>query len=191
MPAGASLIKAVPNILSGLRLALALAFPAFPLEWRLPATLGGAASDWLDGLIARRYQATSTPGALLDAAADKAFTLSVLLTMTIAGPLLWWQLPIVLCRDLSVALVACIAAALRRPDAFAHMRPRLPGKITTSLVFLWLIAVLAGAPEQAAWAMFALAGGASVLAAGDYLRVFAGRFAEVYSRSPPAPSPPR
>jgi hypothetical protein len=79
----------------------------------------------------------------------------------------------VLSRDI---LVTCVAIwctlVLRRPDAFGHMRPRLPGKITTSLVFFWLIALLANAPVQMIWILFALAAVSSLIAAGDYLRVF-------------------
>src|SRR5688572_5089393 len=74
----AAAVKAIPNVLSSMRLALAVAFPLLPIEWRLPAMIVGGLSDWIDGLIARRYKAATSTGALLDAIADKAFTLSVL-----------------------------------------------------------------------------------------------------------------
>ena len=50
-------------------------------------------SGWIRG--ARRYQATSAPGALLDAIADKLFTLSVLITIVRGDNATWWQALIV------------------------------------------------------------------------------------------------
>jgi phosphatidylglycerophosphate synthase len=175
----ASLIKFVPNVLSSLRLVLAVVYPALPISWRLPAVVAGAASDWIDGLIARRYQATSASGVLLDAIADKLFTFSVLVTAVVAGDAAWWQALIVMVRDIAVASVAAwCTAVLRRPDAFRHMLPRLPGKITTTVVFIWLIAILAGAPPPMGMALFAIAGVSSLVAAIDYLRVSFMRYAE-------------
>ena len=175
----APLVKIVPNVLSTMRLALALIYPLLPSEWRLPALIGGALSDWIDGLIARRYEATSASGTLLDAIADKVFTLSVVMTATISGEVVWWQVLMVLARDLAVAGVsAWCVVILRRPDAFRHMRPRLPGKVTTTLVFLWLIAVFADAAPAVHWTLFVLAGAGSIVAAADYLRVFVMRYAE-------------
>jgi phosphatidylglycerophosphate synthase len=174
-----SLIKFVPNVLSGLRLALAAAFPLLPAAWRLPAIIVGGLSDWIDGVVARRYHAMTSAGAMLDAIADKVFTLSVLVTIVAAGDARWWQALCVMARDLVVAAIALYAIVIRRHDAFGHMRPRMPGKITTSLVFLWLAALLAGASSVVQWTLFALAAAASSAAAMDYLAQFVRRFAEV------------
>ena len=38
-----SAIKVVPNVLSSMRIALALLFPFLPDAWRLPALVGGGA----------------------------------------------------------------------------------------------------------------------------------------------------
>jgi phosphatidylglycerophosphate synthase len=169
----ASFIKAVPNALSSMRLMLALAFPFVPAEWRLPALIVGALSDWIDGVIARRYEATTSSGVLLDAIADKIFTLSVLVTIAMSGQIEWWQIALALARDITVAGVAgWCALVLKRPDAIGHMRPRLPGKATTTLVFFWLIALLAGVPAEATLTLFIAAALCSMVAAIDYLRVF-------------------
>lgn len=180
-------IKAVPNILSSARLALAIAFPLLPVEWRLPAMIAGGLSDWIDGLIARRYKASTAAGALLDAIADKLFTLSVLLTIIIdsAHQVQGWQGLVILARDLTVGAIALYAVAIRRFDAFRHMRPRLPGKLTTTFVFLWLVTVLAGAPPAWQWTLFVLAAAASIVAGIDYLLQFISRYHEVLA-APPA-----
>ena len=183
----AAAVKAIPNVLSSLRLALAIAFPLLPSEWRLPAMIVGGLSDWIDGLVARRYKATTATGALLDAAADKFFTLSVLLTIIIDGAhqVHWWQGLIILARDLTVGAIALYAVLIRRFDAFRHMRPRLPGKLTTTFVFLWLVTVLAGAPPVWQWTLFMLAAAASVVAGIDYLLQFISRYHELVA-GPPA-----
>jgi phosphatidylglycerophosphate synthase len=181
-----SLIKAIPNVLSAGRLALAVAFPFLPIDWRLPAMIVGGLSDWIDGLIARRYKAITAAGALLDAIADKVFTLSVLLTIIIDGAhqVHWWQGLLILTRDLTVGAIALYAVAIRRFDAFRHMRPRLPGKLTTTFVFLWLVTVLAAAPPAWQWTLFVLAAAASVLAGLDYLLQFLQRYEEVRVSGP-------
>ncbi len=171
-------LRIVPNVISSLRLGLACVFPALPDEWRLPAILAGAASDWIDGLIARRYKAMSVPGALLDAIADKLFTLSVLITIIVTGYVMWWQAVIVLARDLAVAAIAAYVALIRRFDAFRRMRPRLPGKLATTCVFIWLVLLAAGAPAGVSWVFFALAGVMSVIAGADYFGQFVRQLRE-------------
>ncbi len=183
-------IKIAPNVLSSARLALAFVFPVIPADWRLPTMIAGGLSDWIDGLIARRYKATSAPGALLDAIADKLFTLSVLLTMMISGEAAWWQGLVILTRDVAVALIAGYALLIGRRDAFGHMRPRLPGKLTTTAVLIWFVALLAGAPAGLNEALFAIAAGASALAGIDYLVQFTRRYAEVYAAAQPPHAPP-
>ena len=79
-------IAAVPNALSIGRLLLAVVFPfVAPVTARLVLVIAGAASDGLDGYVARRWRVTSVAGGLLDGIADKAFTLSVLLTLAARG----------------------------------------------------------------------------------------------------------
>ena len=165
-------IRQVPNALSGLRLILALAFPFLPPIARLPTVLAGGASDWLDGLIARRYSVQSTFGGLLDAVADKAFVVSVLLTLASAGILAWWQVPLVLLRDLAV-LVTVLFFALRRDwAAFGGMPARRWGKITTMLTFAFFVAVLVPAFDVLRWPLFGAAAAASLMAGADYLMRF-------------------
>jgi cardiolipin synthase len=174
----ARIVQIVPNVLSSLRLVLALVFPLLPEDWRLPAMIAGGLSDWIDGVVARRYKAITAAGTMLDAIADKLFTLSVLLTIILgSGEARWWQGLIVLSRDFSVAAISLYALSIRRYDAFGHMRPRLPGKLTTTLVFLWLVTVLAGAAPMWSWGLFILAGACSVIAGADYLVQFSRRAA--------------
>ena len=168
----------VPSALSALRLALGVWLPFMPEAWRLGAVAAGGLSDWADGVIARRWRAATAAGALLDAAADKLFTLAVLITLTTSGLVQPWQVALILARDLTVAAIAAYALLIGRLDSFRHMRPRLAGKLTTSAVFIWFIALLAGAPAALDNALFALAASLSAVAGGDYLWRFRHRGAE-------------
>ena len=162
----------LPNILSGLRIILALAFALLPVHLRLPAVVVAGVSDAADGIIARRFRFTSQSGALLDAIADKAFVLSVLLTLLADGAVRWWQVPLVLLRDFLVLGVSVYAGAMRQWSAFSHMRPGIAGKVATGFIFLWFIAVTGGW-EVARLPLFVLAASFSALAAVMYLSRFA------------------
>lgn len=166
-------IAGLPNAISILRLAVAVYFPAAPPEWRLPLVVVGAGTDWLDGTLARRLGLKSVGGALLDAIADKAFTLSVLLTMTAVGELRWWMVVCVLLRDLAVALVAAYALVRRDLGAFRRMVPAPAGKVTTAALFAWFVTLLVPGLASLHPPLFLLASACSAWAAVEYLRRFA------------------
>ncbi len=125
----------LPNVLTGLRFGLAITFPLIPPRWRLPIVLLAAASDGLDGWIARRFRGTSWIGGLLDAAADKAFVLIVLFTALAEGRLSGAELALLLPRDMVVALMALGAVLARRWTVFRRIPARRFGKWTTAALF--------------------------------------------------------
>ena len=136
-----SIISAIPNLLSSLRLALACYFPFAPEHTWLLIILCGGASDFLDGWIARRWNLTSWQGGILDAVADKLFVLSVLLTFAVAGKFSGWLIFLIIARDLTVALIAGYAASCREWASFKKMDARMSGKIATTGQFVLMIAV--------------------------------------------------
>lgn len=160
----------IPNALTVLRLGVALAFPFAQPAWRLTLVMVGAVSDALDGFAARKLHAISWLGALLDGVADKVFTLSVVLTMTVQGPLSWLQLSGLLARDVMIALIAAYVATIGRWDMFTRVAARASGKVTTVAIFTMLVAIL-WRPEVGmplAW----IAVATSLVAAADYVIVF-------------------
>jgi CDP-diacylglycerol--glycerol-3-phosphate 3-phosphatidyltransferase len=165
-------VAIVPNTLSLIRLALAVAFPAIPPVWRLPAVVCAGLTDWLDGFVARRWHAGSTSGQLLDAAADKLFVLSVLVTLTAGGLLAWWQAVLVVARDLSVAVVTLHVALRRKWGSFHKLVPRLAGKLTTAFQFALFAVLLLWGDGTGAIVVFAVTAMCSVVAAADYLGQF-------------------
>jgi CDP-diacylglycerol--glycerol-3-phosphate 3-phosphatidyltransferase len=172
------LVSVLPNALSWLRIALALSFPLLPPVppgWRLGVVAAGGLSDWLDGVIARRYGVTSTSGGIIDAIADKLFVLSVLLTLTLGGALELWQAVLVLSRDLAVAAVVVHVLFRREWSAFRRMPARPLGRATTVAQFALLIAILLPWPAWGGVVAVTLTVAVllSVLAAADYLLRFA------------------
>ena len=167
-------IHIVPNVLSTLRLGLAASFWAWPAEWRVPIVVIAGLSDFADGYIARRFTASSWAGGLLDAIADKAFVLSVLVTLMMRGYIQHWQVAMLLARDAVVITMAIYTAIRREWAAFRRMPSRRLGKFTTALIILfYATALLFPRPEQHAddW-LFWPAGLCSVLAGADYLALF-------------------
>lgn len=144
-------------------------------------------TDFADGFIARRFKLTSWAGGLLDGVADKAFTLSALYCLTREGILEPWLAPLLLTRDLAVLFIAGYAASTRKWYAFRLMPARWPGKFTTACMFVSLLAVT-GLEHGTPWVnlLLGLTAGCSLLAAADYLRLFAsGLKAEKTSGSTP------
>ncbi|AKT51844.1 CDP-alcohol phosphatidyltransferase family protein [Arsenicicoccus sp. oral taxon 190] len=64
--------------------------------WVLAAS---AATDWLDGAMARRFGLVSRLGQLLDPVADRLFVLSTLAGLLLAGIVPWWFVVALLARD--------------------------------------------------------------------------------------------
>lgn len=115
-PPTSSRIWTLPNVLSMLRLA---GVPLF-LYWALVTEQDGrailllmaaGASDYFDGLIARRWQQFTRLGQLLDPAADRLYILATLLALVVRDGLpLWWALALI-GRDV---VLTCFLPVLRR-----------------------------------------------------------------------------
>lgn len=156
-----------PNLISLLRLPLAAAFVvAEGVAVRGAILAAGAASDYADGWLARRTGQRSRSGEVLDGVVDKIFVLAAFGSFVAVGTLAWWQLLILLARDIYVAVGVLIAFWIRVP---VRIRSRWPGKIVTGIQ-IFAVLVLLVAPE---WIgpVVAAAGIAGAVAILDYTRV--------------------
>ena len=172
MKAPPAILRATPNTLSSLRLVLAGILPLVGGRWWLTLVVVAGLSDWLDGLLARRWGITSWMGGILDGIADKAFVLSALLVLSTHGCIPGWWVPLLLSRDVAVATGTSIALIRRNRAALRNLGSRLFGKVTTILVFVLLVVALAYPTRgKLHGAVFALAAAASMAAAVDYGRV--------------------
>ena len=156
------------DVVTALRLPLAALFPfAERPAWQLAIVGAAAATDFVDGILARRFGA-SRAGAVLDPVADKAFAAVAFLTVASRGMLAWYELVGVLLRDILAVLGFLGTWLLRRPVA---LPARAGGKAVTVAQMLTLVAFIAASPlvRPLAWATAAIA----VYATWDYGRAAA------------------
>ncbi len=159
-------LATLPNALSFVRLALAPAFALAPGDAsRGGVLLAAAATEWLDGRLARRWGQTSRAGELLDPVADRVFVLTALGTFLALGRLELWQLALLLLRDLFTAAGYLAVLLLRLP---LHLRSRRPGKWATALQLAALVLLLVR-PAWFAW-FLPLVVAVSAWAVIDYAR---------------------
>lgn len=155
----------VADSLSALRIPLAVVFPFVSNTWRLVVLAAAAASDLLDGQLARRF-GSSRFGAVIDPVADKLFMASAFGVVAASGRLEPYEIVGVLLRDI-VATVAFLATIFsHRPRAIPA---RAGGKAVTVAQVLTLIAFLTNSPHlrELAWATTAIA----IYAIWDYYHV--------------------
>jgi cardiolipin synthase len=152
------------DLVSAMRVPLAIAFPLVSNSWRLVILAMAAASDLLDGPLARRFGSSSL-GTLIDPVADKLFMLSAFGVVAFSGKLEMYEIVGVLLRDI-VATVAFVATLLsHRPRAIPA---RAGGKAVTVAQVLTLLAFLLDSKllQPMAWAT----AGIAVYAIWDYYR---------------------
>src|SRR5262245_10254195 len=98
-------LRALPNIISSSRVLLAVAFViASDSEQRLVLVALAAATDFLDGWLARRANAATRWGALIDPIADRVFALVAVSTFLFTGQLSTVGYFVLISRDLMTAI---------------------------------------------------------------------------------------
>jgi CDP-diacylglycerol--glycerol-3-phosphate 3-phosphatidyltransferase len=65
----------------------------------------GAATDGLDGYLARRYQATTATGQWLDPLADKILVSTPAVTLAVLGDFPWWAAAVIVVREIGVSIL--------------------------------------------------------------------------------------
>ena len=131
----------LPNVISLSRLVLAAGFIVAPgPRERAALIVVAAASDFLDGWLARRSGAATRWGALIDPVADRAFVFTAICVYLFEGSVTTGQYFTFLARDLATATGFLVARAVTwlRPVEF---KARMSGKIVTVLQLLMLLAV--------------------------------------------------
>ncbi len=156
------------DLLTALRLPLAAAFVLLHRPaWQLAVVAAAAASDFFDGILARRLGG-SRVGAVLDPVADKLFMAVAFLTVAQSGLLHPVEIAAVLGRDIVAALGYVGAWLWRRPMV---LPARAGGKAVTVLQLLTLGACIVRSRyvQPLAWATAAV----GLYAIWDYGRVAA------------------
>ena len=140
-------IFTVANVITFIRLCMApIALAVLLSGHDIPAAIifgATAATDFLDGQIARRTHTVSKVGQLLDPAVDRLLMICAVLGLLIVGRLPLWIVVVVLLRDL--LLLAGGAWLLRK------RRIRVPvvyaGKVATTFLFVGLAGLMLNVPQ--------------------------------------------
>lgn len=141
--------KHIPNIITTIRIALLPLVFFFYLTNFVPFSqyiaiaifLIAAATDFLDGMIARKYNLVSNVGKLLDPIADKMLYYTGLFLIIVTGILPVWACAVIytinLCRDFAIDCLRMIAATKG-----SVLAANIYGKIKTVIAFVatpWLL----------------------------------------------------
>ena len=128
-----------------------------------------AATDWIDGRLARRWDVTSKIGSFLDTTADKLLVSGVLIALLAANRASTWIVALIIGRELVLMGLRGMIASEGEV-----MAPSMLGKLKTSIQFVAIaLAILRpGDPVGGLfideWAMLAAAA-ITVISAVDYL----------------------
>jgi cardiolipin synthase len=133
----------IPNFISIARFVLSPAIVDMTVlgQWRIAFFLFliAAASDGLDGYLARLFSLRSELGALLDAIADKALIVSLVLALLTLEKIPVTLAIIVISRDFLIIGAVAVSFLLDRP---IEIHPLLVSKATTLAQFILLAALL-------------------------------------------------
>jgi cardiolipin synthase len=174
-------VRHLPNLICLVRLLL-----IWPILTRLHAGqyrvalalfIVAAASDGLDGYLAKRFGWTSELGKFLDPLADKALLVTVFVEAAWLGLVPWWLTAAVVARDVMIGLGALIYRLWFGP---LHGRPTRFSKINTAAQLLCVTLVMLnagfGVPSRDALAPIVLLTlFTTVLSGLHYLQIFTRR----------------
>lgn len=178
-PAPDNRLVTLPNALSVARLPLgglfwfALARGPAHAEWPFGVLAAAAATDVLDGWVARRRGVNPAgAGSWLDPICDKLFIGSVLAALYVQRRVPLGVLALIVGRELlqlPMVLVYRAIPTLRRWLRY-DFRASLLGKSATVIQFVAVSALILGAGDAVAWRLAFASFALGLLALGDYVR---------------------
>ncbi|MDN4477150.1 CDP-diacylglycerol--glycerol-3-phosphate 3-phosphatidyltransferase [Demequina lignilytica] len=134
--------------------------------WGVGLFMAAAATDYLDGYLARRWGVVSSFGKLADPIADKALVLAALVMIVLIDGVPWWPVVVIAVREVWVTVGRLLVA---EDTVIAASRG---GKLKTfaQLLAIWLY-LLPGTPawvDTAAWWVLMAATVLAVVTGVDY-----------------------
>jgi cardiolipin synthase len=169
------------NALTALRIVLAPVFLVLYARGEhlraLAAFAAAAATDVLDGLVARTLHQSSRLGAFLDPIADKLLAACALIALAVTGRLPWWLPALVVARDLALLAGATLLGTTHHTVPVA---PTRIGKYATVA-----LAGEMGAYPRSEAAPFTVA---LALLAGECVAISFGQYFLFFLRAIRAPS---
>ena len=183
-------MRHIPNALCILRMLLVV-----PVAWLLVTdnyrlTLAtfvfAAATDGLDGFLAKRFGWTSELGKILDPLADKILLVGVFITLAALGVVPLWLAATAVGRDVTITVGAITYKWLYGYGALQG-RPTPISKLNTLFQILYLVLVVASraydfTPQIAITVLGALVFVTTVVSGMDYVITYSRRAIEVSRR---------
>lgn len=133
----------IPNILSLMRLPLAMFFLSSNVTIRIIATILAAFSDMLDGFLARRFNKVSFIGTILDPVMDKFFTYFVLGVFLLQNDIEPFVALSMLSRDFAILLLVSYVLLFGDWRSYT-LKSFYCGKFSTALQMLSIGSILCG-----------------------------------------------
>ncbi|MDE0165173.1 MAG: CDP-alcohol phosphatidyltransferase family protein [Bryobacterales bacterium] len=110
--------------------------------------VAAAATDVIDGVVARRFNQKTRLGQYLDPIADKLLLSSCFVAQSVNGAIPWWVTILVLLRDVMIIAIVLVVVLTTSVRSFP---PSLLGKANTIVQFTALLTVLLNNVIQAGW----------------------------------------
>lgn len=141
----------LPNAISTARLLCVPVFAWLIVDGRdaaaLVVLLLAGASDYVDGVLARRWDQVTRLGQLLDPAADRLYVTAALLGLGWREVLPWWLVAAVVLREVVLTLNVLVL----RHHGLSSLPPHLVGKLATFVLLVALpLLLLAGTADAVA-----------------------------------------
>ena len=137
-------MRHLPNLICVLRIVLIWPIVASLTQGNYERTLllffAAAASDGLDGFLAKRYHWTSELGRVLDPLGDKLLLVAVFLVATWYGLIPRWLTVLAVTRDVMIGLGALVFRIGWGP---LHGHPMISSKVNTLLQLLYVLLLIA------------------------------------------------
>ena len=139
-----SRVLTLPNAISFVRLLLVPVFAVLLATgsdgWAIVVLAVSGASDWLDGVLARRLGQVSRLGQLLDPAADRLFIIVTLVALAWRDVVPWWLLAVLVLRDVVLGIMLLVLGRA----GYAPLPVHLAGKAGTfALLYAFPLLLLA------------------------------------------------
>lgn len=176
-----TVLRHLPNLICLFRLALvwpvAAAVAAGNFLLALVLFVVAAASDGLDGYLAKRFNWTSELGKFLDPMADKLLLMTLFIESAWLALVPWWITAAAVARDVLIGLGALVFRMWFGP---LQGRPTLISKINTGAQLLYLTGVMFNAavgfpPREILDALALITFVTIVLSGCQYLAIFTRR----------------
>ncbi len=176
-------MRHLPNLITLIRILAVVPITVCLLHHQLVTTLAlfalAAASDALDGFLAKRFGWQSVLGSILDPIADKLLLATVFIALAVLDLVPLWLMAVALARDL---IIVAGAAAYRWVIGPLTAQPSVVSKFNTLCQAAFLLCVVARAafsqpPSWVEAGLGALTFSTTIVSGIDYVMIYARRAA--------------